>query len=186
MTWSDAYNWRMTEIIIASKNPVKKQAILCGFQEVFPKLAFNITPADVPSGVSDQPVGDEETRLGALNRLNAARLLHPSADYWTAIEGGVSVVEGQLSAFAWIVIADRERTGWSRSASFFLPPGVAELVHQGVELGEADDRFFGRQNSKQMNGAVGILTADKVDRMELYRHAVLLALIPFINPTLFP
>jgi non-canonical (house-cleaning) NTP pyrophosphatase len=97
----------------------------------------------------------------------------------------VSEVDGQLSAFAWIVIAGQNLTGWSRSASFFLPPGVADLVHQGVELGEADDRFFGRENSKQMNGAVGILTADKVDREELYRHAVLLALIPFINPSLF-
>lgn len=175
----------MTEIIIASKNPVKKQAILSGFHEVFSRQEFTITPVDVPSGVSDQPVGDEETRLGAANRLSAARNLHPDADYWAAIEGGVADVEGQLSAFAWIAIANRQRTGWSRSASFFLPPGVADLVNQGVELGEADDRFFGRQNSKQMNGAVGILTADKVDRMELYRHAVLLALIPFINPDLF-
>jgi inosine/xanthosine triphosphatase len=175
----------MTEIIIASKNPVKKQAILSGFQDVFPQQIFSITPIDVPSGVSDQPVGDEETRLGAANRLAAARLLHPTADYWAAIEGGVSDVDDQLSAYAWIVISDGQRTGWSRSASFFLPPGVADLVHQGVELGEADDRFFGRQNSKQINGAVGILTADKVDRIELYRHAVLLALIPFINPLLF-
>lgn len=186
MIQSSAYNYRMTEIIIASKNPVKKQAMLHGFQELFPAESFLITPVDVASGVSDQPVGDDETRLGAVNRMNAARLLHPTADYWTAIEGGVSTVDGQLSAFAWIVIADRRQTGWSRSASFFLPPGVADLVNQGVELGEADDRFFGRQNSKQMNGAVGILTADKVDREELYRHAVLLALIPFINPGLFP
>jgi inosine/xanthosine triphosphatase len=175
----------MTEIIIASKNPVKKQAILSGFQDVFPRQEFSITSVDVPSGVRDQPVGDDETRLGAANRLAAARLMHPGASYWAAIEGGVSDVDGQLSAFAWIVIADSQRTGWSRSASFFLPPGVTELVNQGMELGEADDRFFGRQNSKQMNGAVGILTADKVDRMELYRHAVLLALIPFINPHLF-
>jgi inosine/xanthosine triphosphatase len=175
----------MTEIIIASKNPVKKQAVLSGFQELFTELTFSIISVDVPSGVSDQPLGDDETRQGAANRLAAARQLHPTADYWAAIEGGVSEVDGQLSAFAWIVIADRNRTGWSRSASFFLPPGVADLVHQGVELGEADDRFFGRRNSKQMNGAVGILTADKIDREELYRHAVLLALIPFINPSLF-
>jgi non-canonical (house-cleaning) NTP pyrophosphatase len=54
-----------------------------------------------------------------------------------------------------------------------------------VELGEADDCIFGRSNSKQINGAVGILTADAVDREELYAHAVLLALIPFLNPTLY-
>jgi inosine/xanthosine triphosphatase len=90
-----------------------------------------------------------------------------------------------MSAFAWIGVSDRQRTGWSKSASFFLPQKVAELVRQGMELGHADDQVFGRNNSKQANGAVGILTSDAIDREELYTHAVLLALIPFINPTLY-
>jgi inosine/xanthosine triphosphatase len=175
----------MTSIIIASQNPVKKQAVQRGFQQIFPHDTFDLTPINVPSGVREQPVGDEETRLGAINRIAAAQKMYPQANYWSAIEGGVVEVENQLTAFAWIVISDGKRTGWSRSASFFLPEKVAELVRQGVELGEADDQVFGRSNSKQMNGAVGILTADAVDREELYAHAVLLALIPFLNPSLY-
>lgn len=175
----------MSTIIIASQNPVKKQAVQRGFQQLFPHQIFELTPINVLSGVSEQPVGDDETRLGAANRIAAAQIKYPQADFWSAIEGGVAEVENQLSAFAWIVISDGKRTGWSRSASFFLPEKVAALVRQGVELGEADDRIFGRSNSKQMNGAVGILTADAVDREELYTHAVLLALIPFLNPTLY-
>lgn len=175
----------MPSVIIASLNPVKRQAILRGFQRVFPGETFSITPVNVPSGVPEQPVGDDETRLGAANRISAIRSLYPQADYWTAIEGGILDEKNQMSAFAWIAIADRQKIGWSRSASFYLPEDVAKLVRQGVELGEADDRVFGRRNSKQMNGAVGILTGDAVDREELYAHAVLLALIPFINPTLY-
>lgn len=175
----------MPNIVIASKNPVKGKAILRGFQAFFPEACFELIGVDVPSGVSEQPQGDEETRLGAMNRIQAAREVYPQADYWTAIEGGVVDIDNQMSAFAWIVISDRQRTGWSRSASFFLPEKVAELVRRGVELGHADDQVFGRSNSKQMNGAVGILTADAVDREELYAHAVLLALIPFLNPTLY-
>lgn len=175
----------MPSIIIASRNPVKRQAILRGFKQIFPGENFEITAAEAASGVCDQPVGDDETRRGALNRLNAIKSQYPRADYWSAIEGGVADVDDRLSAFAWIVIANQQHMGWSRSASFFLPENVAELVRQGVELGEADDRVFGRQNSKQMNGAVGILTRDAVDREELYAHAVLLALIPFLNPTLY-
>ncbi|NLF52199.1 MAG: inosine/xanthosine triphosphatase [Leptolinea sp.] len=173
------------KIVIASRNPVKGQAVLRGFQQLFPDQSFELVAADAPSGVREQPVGDKETRLGASNRIAAIKKTHPDADYWAAIEGGVNNEEGQLSAYAWIVIADRKRTGWSRSASFYLPPKVAEYVHQGLELGEADDRVFGRSNSKQLNGAVGILTADAVDRAGLYTHAVLLALIPFINPDLY-
>lgn len=175
----------MPSIIIASLNPVKGQAILRGFEKVFPAEKFSLTPANVPSGVPEQPNGDDETRLGATNRIKAIRMLHPQADYWSAIEGGILDEGDHMSAFAWIAIADRERIGWSRSASFYLPDNVAILVRQGLELGEADDRVFGRKNSKQMNGAVGILTGDAVDREELYAHAVLLALIPFLNPTLY-
>ncbi len=175
----------MLSIIIASRNPVKGQAVQRGFQRFFPHETLSLTSVNIPSGVSEQPVGDEETRTGAINRITAAQKQYPRADFWTAIEGGVVEVENQLSAFAWIVIADKHRTGWSRSASFFLPEKVSELVRQGMELGEADDQVFGRNNSKQMNGAVGILTADAVDREELYAHAVLLAMIPFINPSLY-
>ena len=175
----------MTSIVVASLNPVKGQAVLRGFQQVFPGNEFKLLSVDVPSGVREQPVGEDETRLGAINRVTEAQRSFPQADFWTAIEGGVVEVDHRLSAFAWIVITDGKRTGWSRSASFFLPEKVAELVRRGVELGEADDRVFGRQNSKQMNGAVGILTADAVDREELYTHAVLLALIPFLNPSLY-
>jgi inosine/xanthosine triphosphatase len=172
-------------IVIASHNPVKGQAILRGFKQIFPDKTFELISDDTPSGVSKQPIGDEETRLGALNRISAIKQSHPQADYWAAIEGGVELEDNQLSAFAWIVIADKQRTGWSRSASFFLPNRVAEYVRQGMELGDADDLVFDRSNSKQQNGAVGILTSDAVNREDLYAHAVVLALIPFINPTLY-
>jgi non-canonical (house-cleaning) NTP pyrophosphatase len=58
-------------------------------------------------------------------------------------------------------------------------------VRQGMELGDADDAVFGRSNSKQANGAVGILTGNVIDRAELYEQAVVLALIPFKNPELY-
>jgi inosine/xanthosine triphosphatase len=175
----------MPRIVVASKNPVKVNAILRGFQTLFPNAQFEIISIDVPSGVREQPMGDDETRHGALNRINNARETDPGADYWAAIEGGTSDLAGELSAFAWIVISNGKQTGWSRSASFFLPEKVAELVRNGMELGHADDRVFGRKNSKQANGAVGILTNNAVDREGLYAHAVILALIPFLHPELF-
>ena len=59
-------------------------------------------------------------------------------------------------------------------------------MRQGLELGQADDIVFGRSNSKQANGAVGILTDDVIDRAQLYEPAVIFALIPFKNPDLYP
>ena len=45
--------------------------------------------------------------------------------------------------------------------------------------------MFGRTNSKQQNGAVGLLTGDVIDRIALYEPAVVLALVPFRNPRLY-
>ncbi|MDX1285117.1 MAG: DUF84 family protein [Draconibacterium sp.] len=44
---------------------------------------------------------------------------------------------------------------------------------------------FEKRNSKQKNGAVGILTNDRVDRTALYKQAIQLALVPFIKPELY-
>jgi non-canonical (house-cleaning) NTP pyrophosphatase len=54
-----------------------------------------------------------------------------------------------------------------------------------MELGDADDVIFSRRNSKQKNGAVGILTKDLIDREKYYTHAIIMALIPFNNMDLY-
>jgi inosine/xanthosine triphosphatase len=174
------------QILVASLNPVKIQAALVGFRTMFPERQFVASGISVPSGVSAQPMTSLETRQGALNRASAAREASPDADYWIGIEGGCEDNAGELDVFAWVVVLsrDRNRLGISRTGTFTLPQEVAELVRQGVELGEADDRVFGRSNSKQQNGSVGLLTADVITRLEYYRHAVILALIPFKNEKL--
>ena len=60
-----------------------------------------------------------------------------------------------------------------------------ELINQGKELGEADDIVFGQSNSKQKNGAVGILTNNIIDRTQFYVEAMVLALIPFLNEDIY-
>jgi len=55
-----------------------------------------------------------------------------------------------------------------------------------MELGDADDLVFRKENSKQQNGAVGLLTNDAITRQSLYQPAVQMAFIPFLNPELYP
>jgi non-canonical (house-cleaning) NTP pyrophosphatase len=86
-------------------------------------------------------------------------------------------------AYAWVVVVDREgRVGKGQTGRFMLPEAVARLVRDGMELGEADDRFFGRDNSKQKEGAIGILSDGRVTRMVLYKPAVTFALLRFVHP----
>lgn len=171
-------------VVVGSANPVKIEAARGGFARMFPAAVLHMTGTGVPSGVSDQPMTSAETLTGARGRAANARAAHPDADYWVGIEGGVERGGPHLQVFAWVVIQSQEREGIGRTATFILPDEVARLVWDGVELGEADDIVFGRSNSKQANGSVGILTGDVVDRTSYYVHAVIMALIPFVNPDL--
>jgi inosine/xanthosine triphosphatase len=175
----------MPKIVIASTNPVKIQAVCWGFQRMFPQEMFHFDMVSTLSGVSDQPASDAETLQGALNRAANAQSRLPQADYWVGVEGGIEDLGGEMAAFAWIVVRSLQQCGKGRTGTFFLPPAVAELVRQGKELGEADDIVFGRSNSKQENGAIGLLTGDVIDRAQLYEPAVVMALIPFRNPQLY-
>lgn len=175
------------QIVIASANPVKIRAALGGFQRLWPEQSFTAEGLSVPSGVPDQPMSDAETLHGAENRAAAVRAARPQADYWVGIEGGCAEGAGGVETFAWIVVLGRERSGRSRTGMFLLPDEVAALVRGGMELGHADDAVFGRANSKQDDGSVGLLTHGAIDRAAYYEHAVVLALIPFLHPELhFP
>ncbi len=176
----------MKKIIVASHNPVKLQAVQLGFQSVFPGEPFQWESVQSPSGVSDQPYSDQETLLGAKNRLEFIHQNHPHADFWAALEGGITFdEEGRMSAFAWIVIRDHQLYGKARTGTFYLPPKIAALVKQGYELGDADDLVFNQSNSKQNNGAVGLLSNNLITRTTLYQQAVILALLPLINRSLY-
>ncbi|HSN95235.1 MAG TPA: inosine/xanthosine triphosphatase [Anaerolineaceae bacterium] len=172
-------------IIVSSNNPVKLEAVRLGFERVFPDRKFEVLPVSVISGVSDQPMSDAETLLGAKNRAEAARVTMPEADFWAGLEGGAESYDGRLSTFAWIYIIGPNGCGKCRTATHELPDEIGRLVASGLELGDADDLFYKRKNSKQLNGSVGLLTNDLFTRTSLYVEAVMLALIPFTNPELY-
>lgn len=176
-------------IVVASQNPVKIRAAREGFSRMFPKSTYSVRGVNVASGVPEQPLSDDETLRGAMNRVQNAHTLEPEADYWVGIEGGVDATttgfDSPMQSFAWVVVMGKGgRTGKARTATFYLPEETARLVRQGMELGHADDVVFGRTNSKQHNGAVGLLTGDVIDRSAYYLQAVILALIPFKNANL--
>jgi inosine/xanthosine triphosphatase len=175
----------MKVIVVASQNPVKAMAALAGFRRMFPSERFHLETLPVASGVSHQPTSSEETLAGAIRRASSAARQVPRADYWVGIEGGIEDTPQGMTAFAWIVVRSPALQGWARSATFFLPESVARLIRQGSELGDADDEVFGRVNSKQHDGAVGLLTGNVVDRRQLYEQAVVLALVTFKNSKLY-
>ena len=172
----------LAQITVASLNPVKINAALAAFGTLFPRRRFSAAGLSVPSGVADQPMSLRETIRGARNRAEQARAQQPESDFWIGIEGGIEDGALGMACFARVHVLGRDGTaGLGQTAVFYLPREVATLVRGGLELGDADDRVFGRDNSKQASGAIGLLTDDLVDRQAYYTHAVIMALLPFKN-----
>ncbi len=175
----------MIKVVVASKNPVKIQAVSNGFKKMFPDKEFSFLSLSVLSGVADQPLSDDETLRGANNRVENASEKLPGAGFYVGIEGGLEFIDTKAEAFAWVVIKKNNYYSRSRTATFMLPEKITDLIKEGRELGEADDIVFGLDNSKQKNGAVGILTNNVIDRTNCYTQAVILSLIPFKNNRLY-
>jgi inosine/xanthosine triphosphatase len=167
---------------VGSENPVKINCVAAAVTEVWPTSQVVGTSTD--SQVSAQPKSEGEMYTGALNRARQALANITKANYGVGIEGGIVDAETGMWAFAVVVIVDRnDRISEGQTGRFKLPTGVARLIREeGLELGEADDRFFGRHNSKQNEGAIGILSDGKITRLELYKPAVTFALLPLLHP----
>jgi len=179
---------RNSQVVVGSSNPVKKNACIHGFLTAFEghEKCFVFSQMGVPSGVSSQPIGDKETRQGALNRARICSEKNPGA-FCVGIEGGLSddEVMENLECFAWIaIISPTGEVNCTRTATFNIPPALASLCRKGIELGRADDIIHGTKNSKQRGGTVAQLTQGQIDRTAFYAHAVVLACAPFANPNL--
>ncbi|MFW1057263.1 inosine/xanthosine triphosphatase [Vibrio parahaemolyticus] len=170
------------KVVIASLNPAKINAVKSAFQSAFPQQAFEFVGISVPSEVADQPMTNEETHRGAVNRVKNAKVEMPTAEFYVGLEAGI---EDNVT-FAWMVIESDTHSGESRSASLMLPPEVLAQLADANELGDVMDKVFGTENIKQKGGAISLLTQNQLTRSSVYHQALILALIPFTNPDHFP
>jgi len=139
----------------------------------------------VDPGISRQPLSDDEAIAGATNRARLA-LAQEGATLGVGIEGNtVDTVHGMFVT-AWSVVLDEQgRVGIGSAGRFLIPEAVAAGVREGHELGPLMDAFIGEENTKQRQGAVGILTGGLISRTDALRSSVIYALAQFITPTYY-
>ena len=183
-----------TIVAVGSKNPVKINSARQGIMKAFQLNDddINVIGFNSPSHVPDQPIGDEQTKLGAINRAKAAYSTYVvenngvNPTFSVGLEGGIQVDKNEdMECFAWMVIFDGKKIGSARTCSFVLPKAISTLVLSGMELGDADDAVFGVKNNKQKGGTVGHLTKGVIDRTLYYEQAIILASIPFLHEDLY-
>jgi inosine/xanthosine triphosphatase len=166
-------------IAVGSTNPVKLAATRAILNRAFPEAEF--VAAETPSDVPEQPWGDEQTRQGAYNR--ACRILaETNADLGVGLEGGLVETSVGLMTCAWCAIVNKAgKVGYGGGVHMLLPPMVAEILQQHGELGPVMDVLMHEDNTKQKQGAVGILTNGLSNRQTAYEQLVAMAAAPFVT-----
>jgi non-canonical (house-cleaning) NTP pyrophosphatase len=67
-----------------------------------------------------------------------------------------------------------------------VPKALAdEVLLRGTELSVAIDRFAGEAGIRDAQGAWGVLCANKINRQEAFRVALIAAFAPFYNASIY-
>lgn len=174
-------------ILVGSQNPVKIEAVREAFAHYFD--AVEVIGREVDPEVPAQPV-NEDTFLGAKNRVLALQRLNEAekleADFFAGIEGGIIQLYGRWFSYGCMAIGDPQgRLGFGTSPLFELPEAIVAELLAGKELGHVIDYLAGDHNTKQKGGAIGFLTNGVMDRKMLYVQGLIVALVPFVNASLY-
>lgn len=167
-------------IAVGSTNPVKVAAATQAVSRSWPHAIIH--PVAVDPGVRPQPLSDAEAITGATNRAQRARQTI-DADLGIGLEGNVDENAYGLFITGWAAVVDRTGTlGIGGGGRFLVPPAIAVALRNGGELGALMDQLVGEENTKQRQGAVGILTGGRISRTAALESAVIFALTRFLNP----
>ena len=163
------------DIAVGSGNRVKVAAVRTVMERVYGDV--RITAVDVPSGVPDQPFG-EQTHRGSENRARAALGDHDMA---VGIEAGVfEMLDGLYDIQHCTIISRDGKATYGHGSGFRYPDRIAELVRGGMTVGDAVHEVYGNTDIGKKQGAVGLLSKGLIDRKTLTEQSVIAAMIPRI------
>lgn len=168
----------LPKIILGTTNQAKRAAVVnaTGQEPICVK---------VPSGVSDQPLSEQETITGAINRAKHAWATSAEEAIGLGLEGGLhydDVLTKQWYLLSVCAAWNGTQLYIGRGLYFPIPNQVGELVkEQGIELKTVINQLSGTTDSNHKEGAYGLFTNGQVTRSNVFRDAVLAALTPFTS-----
>lgn len=157
---------------------------------ISPDEPFEVLGVDVSSGVGHTPLTREDLMSGARSRVE--RLIQKAQAekqpwrFLVGLEGGFDVVRRDKDRLvfleSWAYVSDGQRGSFGSGGSILIPEPIAKaVVDDGVELGHVIDRFAGKKELRDHEGAWGILTLNLIRRQDSFRTAVINAFAPFYN-----
>lgn len=170
------------KVLIGTKNPGKIKGAKDALEGYFKNI--EIEGVSAPSEVSEQPINDE-TYLGAVNRvkntMRYAKEHNIHADLFMAVESGLVYNFGHWFITNVSVISDKNGNfSFGTSASFPVPEKYVEDIKKKT-LGTVMDTIFHENDLRSSTGGIGLLTHEKITRIDLNTQAFTMALTQFVN-----
>ena len=161
------------KVMIGSRNPAKYMAVQQALEGLGLKGSDTVS-IDVDSGVRNQPLTDEETIEGALQRAREALDKSGDAEFAIGLEGGV-VLDNTTSFPVMIcnwgaLVAKNGKEYIAGGARIPLPAAFREELLAGKELGDLMDLYCQRKDIRKHEGAVGIFSDGAVTRLQMFEH----------------
>ena len=174
------------QIYVGTNNPLKVSATKHVFKEFFPKDLIMVNGEKVASNVSNQPFSQAETIKGAKNRAKALYDKNKSTgDYFVGIEAGLVQIDSAFLDFQFCEIINQQgQEALGVGPGWQYPPAIVKQLKENsrIEMGEIMAEITGDQNTKYKDGAIGYFSTNLLNREEITKIAVRMALIPFLNP----
>ncbi len=170
------------KVLVGTKNPGKLEGAKRAFENYFKNV--EIIGVKVSSNVADQPV-NLDTYKGAKNRvinlIKYAKENNIEADYYCAIESGISNGLGKWAIINVSVVVDKNGyESFGTSSGFPVPESLVQKIID-TDLGSVMDDMFKQSELHNSVGGISFLTHDKITRIDITEQAFVMALTHFVN-----
>jgi len=121
-----------------------------------------LEPANVSSGVSDQPTSSKETKKGSINRAKNALAKSKKTVFSLGIEVGYALNhQRDYEMFCWATIIDNEGRQISvRSHKLLLPTFHQKILKENKYLGEFVRQYLD-ESPGELEQHIGIIIRDR-------------------------
>ena len=170
------------KVLIGTKNPGKIEGATKAFKRYFDDV--EVVGIPVSSDVNDQPF-DKEVLTGAKNRVKNVKKYaednNIEADFYIAVEGGITTSLGTIIELNIAVVEDKEGfQSVGTSQGFPIPEKYMDDI-KATDFGTVMDKILNGNELSKGKGGIGILTHDQVSRIDITENAFIMALTSHIN-----
>jgi len=161
-------NASMIKIAVGSTNPIKIQAV----RNALSNGSMQLISCSASSNVRPQPLSDDETLQGAINRARHS-LVQTDSFLAIGLEAGVVFLHDEVYLCHWAALVDRDHKTYSTNGPLILlPKDYTQDLVKGKNLDEIMHERTGIENLGSKQGAVGFFTNNNLDREQMLTQMV--------------